>query len=369
MNCEIFQSKDEDEQVQYLIISNKTREKTPWQKANEAEEMLKAEQSLAEKRKKAGIKIDLVAKSPQGSGKGRARDIVAKELRMRSGREVDRAAASVRKAKALKADGKIADAELIVNTYNKTSPSSAAELSAHIDRISEEDKQAIRNGQARVNSAIYRYHKGLTNDPYIPAMILTNVTEEDCALLFAMQDDNTTLVTPRHKLETRIVGKDELIIDFLERLNNNGMPVYDAEKNSVISDFTAIKTYQDIYKKFSKNNNLATFDRICRTISKAFVVLDGRNKRSFKKHSLCAPIIRMMSEFYSRYASEINDDVFVKNLLRFEPDGIVLKIERNVPSGKEPNSDKGFRYVLTALEIYNDKFANKKRGDRLTYKI
>lgn len=225
------------------------------------------------------------------------------------------------------------------------------------------------DGQARVNSAIYRYHKGLTNDPYIPAMILTNVTEEDCALLFAMQDDNTTLVTPRHKLETRIVGKDELIIDFLERLNNNGMPVYDAEKNSVISDFTAIKTYQDIYKKFSKNNNLAAFDRICRTISKAFVVSDGRNKRSFKKHSLCAPIIRMMSEFYSRYASEINDDVFVKNLLRFEPDGIVLKIERNVPSGKEPNSDKGFRYVLTALEIYNDKFANKKRGDRLTYKI
>lgn len=157
MNCEIFQSKDEDEQVQYLIISNKTREKTPWQKANEAEEMLKAEQSLAEKRKKAGIKIDLVAKSPQGSGKGRARDIVAKELRMRSGREVDRAAASVRKAKALKADGKIADAELIVNTYNKTSPSSAAELSAHIDRISEEDKQAIRNGQASVGKILSKY--------------------------------------------------------------------------------------------------------------------------------------------------------------------------------------------------------------------
>ena len=57
--------------------------------------------------------------------------------------------------------------------------------------------------------------------------------------------------------------------------------------------------------------------------------------------------------FYKRYSFNvvviqkadhpniINDDIFVKNLLRFEPDGIVLKIERNVPSGKEPNSEGG----------------------------
>lgn len=159
VNCEVREFDDEWEELEYLVINNNSREKTMEQKAREAQVLIEAEKKLGKTRMLAGKKIDPVAELPQGTGQtvGKTRDIVAKKLKMKSGREVERAVKSIETIDKLTETGRKDDAELIRDTLNNTSASTAADLSSHIDDLSEEEKQAIRDKKMSAYKVVSKY--------------------------------------------------------------------------------------------------------------------------------------------------------------------------------------------------------------------
>ena len=147
-----------EEEIEFIINDNSTREKTKEQKSREAKELKRVETILAEKRLSTfgatggrGNKKG-VADSPQGldeNEQGKARDIVASKLKFTSGREVDRAITTIDIIDNLEEKGRNDDANLIRGVLNNRSVSAAEELARNIDivEIPEEDKQLIKSGK------------------------------------------------------------------------------------------------------------------------------------------------------------------------------------------------------------------------------
>lgn len=161
---------DSDEQeIEYLIDNNATREKTEEQKAREARELKKVETILAKKRqvdnggdKKSEKHKSEVANLPHSdlekTEQGKARDKVAQKLNYKSGREAERAIKAVEKIDELKERGRTEDAKLVRDVLNNRSISAAESLAKNIDniRLSEEEKEEIRLGRKSPNSFIKR---------------------------------------------------------------------------------------------------------------------------------------------------------------------------------------------------------------------
>ncbi len=159
VNCEIKNFDSEEDKLECLLASNIIREKTMEQRAREAQALLEAERLRF--RKKQTISTDdtfphPILKMTQAENE-RTRDTVAKKLHMKSGHEVDRLVKSIKKIDELKEQGRSADSELICTVLNNTSPSSAAALASHIDEMSEEDKQAIRDKKISAHKAVKKY--------------------------------------------------------------------------------------------------------------------------------------------------------------------------------------------------------------------
>lgn len=159
VNCEIEHFVDSLDEIESLIIYNDTRIKSMEQKAREAQVLIDIERQKAKKRQATstgGDKPQLVAEPPQAE-KGKTRDIVAKKLKMKSGREVERAVKSVETIDKLTETGRKDDAELIRDTLNNTSASTASELSYHIDELTEDEKQAIRDKKMSAYKVVSKY--------------------------------------------------------------------------------------------------------------------------------------------------------------------------------------------------------------------
>ena len=162
VNCEVKEFDNEWEELEYLVINNNSREKTMEQKAREAQMLLKAEKELGKKRMSQGGKggivtsVEGVAESPP-LNQGKARDIVAKKLKMKSGREVERAVKSVETIDKLTETGRKDDADLIRDTLNNKSISAASDLAYNIDKLTEEEKQAIRDKKISAYKAVSKY--------------------------------------------------------------------------------------------------------------------------------------------------------------------------------------------------------------------
>ena len=73
---------------------------------------------------------------------------------MKSGQEVERAVKSIEAIDKLIETGRKDDADLIRDTLNNTSSSTAADLSSHIDELTEEEKQAIRDKKMSAYKAV-----------------------------------------------------------------------------------------------------------------------------------------------------------------------------------------------------------------------
>lgn len=149
-----------EEEIEFIIDDNSTREKTKEQKSREAKELKRVETVLAEKRmadgggdKKSDKYKSGVAKPPQAildkTEQGKARDIVASKLKFTSGREVDRAITTIDIIDNLEENGRNDEADLIRGVLNNRSVSAAEELARNIDivEIPEEDKLLIKSGK------------------------------------------------------------------------------------------------------------------------------------------------------------------------------------------------------------------------------
>lgn len=158
VDVEIRDFDTSEEEIEFIIDDNSTREKTKEQKSREAKELKRVETVLAEKRLSTlgstggrGNKKG-VADSPQGleeNEKGKARDIVASKLKFTSGREVDRAITTIDIIDNLEESGRNEDADLIRGVLNNRSVSAAEELARNIDivEIPEEEKILIKSGK------------------------------------------------------------------------------------------------------------------------------------------------------------------------------------------------------------------------------
>ena len=163
VNCEVKEFDNEWEELEYLVIDNNSRDKTMEQKAREAQLLIEVEKKKAEKRRLATLKQNSStdrAEPPtriEDDSIGRPRDIVAKKLKMKSGHEVERAVKSVETIDKLTEIGRKDDAELIRDALNNTSASTASELSYHIDELTEDEKQAIRDKKMSAYKVVSKY--------------------------------------------------------------------------------------------------------------------------------------------------------------------------------------------------------------------
>ena len=161
VNCEVKEFDNEWEELEYLVIDNNSRDKTMEQKAREAQLLIEVEKKKAEKRRLSNLKQNNISSTecaePHIRGKGRSSDVVAKKLKMKSGREVERAVKSVETIDKLTETGRKDDAELIRDALNNTSASTASELSYHIDELTEDEKQAIRDKKMSAYKVVSKY--------------------------------------------------------------------------------------------------------------------------------------------------------------------------------------------------------------------
>lgn len=148
VRAEIVDFDTPEEEIEFIVLDNHQREKTNEQKAKEAKALKEVESKLALIRMKSGKK-NPPPDSAEGCKKGEARNIVAKNVGLRSGHEVDRAINAINKIDTLKEEGRTEDAELIRGVLNNGSISAADELARNIDivEIPEKDKSLIKSGK------------------------------------------------------------------------------------------------------------------------------------------------------------------------------------------------------------------------------
>lgn len=160
VKAEIVDFETPEEEIEFIVLDNHQREKTIEQKAKEARILKEVESKLAEIRKSqnGGDRKSAKYKSQvpdsahpivEKDNTGKARDIVAKNVGLRSGHEVDRAIMAVNKIEELRKAGRVEDAELIRGVLNNRSVSAAEELARNIDivEIPKEEKPLIKSGR------------------------------------------------------------------------------------------------------------------------------------------------------------------------------------------------------------------------------
>lgn len=165
-----------EQEIEYIIDNNATREKTNEQKAREAIVLKETLSALAEKRKLSKLKQNKMSDMPKMAQRkdetievpnsalrdddvleqGKTRDIIAPKVGLKSGQEVDRAIKTVKKIDKLKEEGRTEDVELLRGVMNNRSISAAENLAKNIDNVEipEEDRKSIQSGCKSPNSYI-----------------------------------------------------------------------------------------------------------------------------------------------------------------------------------------------------------------------
>lgn len=179
-----------EQEIEYIIDNNATREKTNEQKAREAIVLKETLSVLAEKRKLSKLKQNQSSDMPKTAQReketievpnsalreevdfehGKTRDIIAHKVGFRSGQEVDRAIKTIKKIDELKEEGCTEDAELLCGVMNNRSISAAENLAKNIDNVDipEEDRKAIQSGCKSPNSYIKKVNDKATDKVEIP---------------------------------------------------------------------------------------------------------------------------------------------------------------------------------------------------------
>lgn len=272
VNCEVKEFDNEWEELEYLVINNNSREKTMEQKAREAQFLIKVEKELSKTRKLSTLKQNSQKMStdvPETAHrkKGRTRDIVAKKLKMKSGQEVERAVKSIEAIDKLIETGRKDDADLIRDTLNNTSASTAADLSSHIDELTEEEKQAIRDKKMSAYKAVSKY--ATKRVPKIKEDMSTEMKEE-----LALQQTCKEVVEEYIAQSMGLIDMSDIPTD------NNTDDLISFFENSVSTFTAAITNLIGITSRFSWNHK----ERISSIINNAENKLIELKKIMEEKH-------------------------------------------------------------------------------------
>lgn len=166
LECQVFDYDTVDDEVRDIILYNCDRVKTLEQTVREAREMLELEKIAAVKRKKAtqnnnsakeiqdGADVPTLAHQVGKEKTGKSRDIVAEQLGLKSGQELERVIKAIDMIDELLSQDRKEDAALIRNVLNNGTASAAEKLAKHIDILSAEDKFDIQQGNVSVNKAV-----------------------------------------------------------------------------------------------------------------------------------------------------------------------------------------------------------------------
>ena len=200
VDVEVIDFDTPEQEVEYLIDNNATREKSNEQKAREALVLKQTLSVLAEKRKKSKLKQNRHVKShtditnqPESpdvpnsaprnslstdtpnlaereegdSVTGETRKIIAKKVGLKSGHEADRAIKTIEKVEELKKEGRDEDAKLITDVMNNRGFSAADSLAKNINNIklSEKEKEDVRRGNKSPNAFIGRNNDKIEQKP------------------------------------------------------------------------------------------------------------------------------------------------------------------------------------------------------------
>lgn len=200
VDVEIIDFDTPEQEVEYLIDNNATREKSNEQKAREAIVLKQTLSVLAEKRKKSKLKQNRSTNIPSDAATqhkstdvpilaprnnlttdtpnlaergeddfvtGETREIIAKKVGLKSGHEADRAINTIEKVDELKKEGRVEDAKLVVDVMNNRGFSAANSLVKNIDNIklSEEEKEAVRSGRKSPNAFLRKREENEEREP------------------------------------------------------------------------------------------------------------------------------------------------------------------------------------------------------------
>jgi len=167
--CEILTFKDENEELERLLLENQNREKTNHQRMKEIEAWENIEKEKARKRQATstgGNTPQLRDSGPQAE-EGKSRDILAERVGLGSGRTYERAKPAVKKIDELKDQGNTKDAEFLTMVLNNNvrGAKDLSELES-LDMISNELKDKVINKEVSVQKAIQAIRKdlGIVND-------------------------------------------------------------------------------------------------------------------------------------------------------------------------------------------------------------
>lgn len=187
VDVEVIDFDTPEQEVEYLIDNNATREKSDEQKAREAIVLKQTLSILAEKRKKSKLKqnrstnnsseaaiqpvsTDVPILAPREGGDfvtGKTREVIAKKVGLKSGHEVDRAIKTIETVDELKKEGRDEDAKLITDVMNNRGISAAHSLAKNIDniRLSEKEKEDVRSGRKSPNAFIRKKEERTEQKP------------------------------------------------------------------------------------------------------------------------------------------------------------------------------------------------------------
>lgn len=147
-----------DEELERLLLENETREKTTYQKGQEAKLWEELEQKKANIRKISAQNNDMaqaVREKNPTQEQGRVRDIIAEKIGIGSGKTYEKAKFVVSEIDNLKEAGNEKDAEFLINVLNN-SVSRAKDIikSKSLDGISDELKDKVISKEINVKEAM-----------------------------------------------------------------------------------------------------------------------------------------------------------------------------------------------------------------------
>lgn len=235
--------------------------------------------------------------------------------------------------------------EGITNNFTKTrlNPITVAVINGNVEII---------DGQGRDTAVKSLYRQKKVDSFYIPCTILENATEDDCGILFAEQYEGTVRIDSKSRTKVKAAHNDTDTIAFLNRLVQNGLPVYNNETKEIHNELHALSTYRSIYNSFK--NDMNTFDRMIKVIASVWVTNEASGRMIMPK-ALSNTILKAFSEFYKKFSNDINDKALITRLKNYTPQDILECIDDNTPKNKKiaKISDKKAPMVKALVSVYN----------------